>query len=132
MLFRLIAATALLAAPALAQDKTQDPPKRIRNVMLFNQEACPKPANEDEIVVCARTAESPYRIPKQFRDKPEEGPGGQAWSNRMEYVQEVNRAGLPNSCTPVGTGGQTGCSRKFIQQWAQDRIDRQAKAKAIP
>ena len=132
MLIRLIAAAALLATPAFAQDKTQDPPKRIRNVLLFGEEACPKPASEDEIVVCAKTSESPYRIPKEFRGKPEEGPAGQAWSNRMEYIQDVNRAGLPNSCSPVGTGGQTGCSRKFIQQWAQDKIDRQAKANVVP
>ena len=125
-------AALLLPAPALAQDKPQDPPQRVRSILLYGNEECPKPANEDEIVVCANAGESPYRIPKALRDQPKEDAGAQAWTNRVETVEEVNRSGLPNSCSPVGTGGQTGCSRQFLQQWYQERLDQKAKARRVP
>jgi hypothetical protein len=129
MIAKLLAAAALLATPVMAvgQDAPQGPPKRIRNVILFGDEQCPTAQDPDEVVVCAKTSESPYRIPKRFRNQPAEGPAAQSWSRRAELVEEVNRAGLPNSCSPIGTGGQTGCSRQFIQQWAQERLERQVK-----
>ncbi|HEX8300214.1 hypothetical protein [Sphingomonas sp.] len=132
MIASLFAATAMLATPAWAQDKPQDPPKRVRSILLYGQEECPKPASEEEIVVCANAGESPYRIPKALRDQPNEGAAAQAWTNRVETVEEVNRVGLPNSCSPVGMGGQTGCTRQLLQQWAQDRVNRRAKAARIP
>ncbi|NYT39651.1 hypothetical protein HZY97_02690 [Sphingomonas sp. R-74633] len=138
MIVRLLVAAALLAGPAMAQDSKQSqdsssgPPKRVRSILLYGKEECPKSQNEEEIVVCANAGESPYRIPKAFRDKPKEGPGGQAWTNRVEMVEDVNRAGLPNSCSPVGSGGQTGCTRQMIRQWYQERLDAKAKAAQIP
>lgn len=128
----LFAAAVLAAVPAAAQDQpgTDAPPKRVRSILLFENETCPKSQDPDEIVVCAVAGDSPYRIPKRFRDQPKEGPSGQAWTRRMEVVEEVNRAGLPNSCSPVGIGGQTGCTRQLIQRWAQDRLDREAKSRA--
>ena len=132
MLATLFAAPFLLAMPAIAQDTPQDPPKRVRSILLYGQEECPKPADADEIVVCANAGESPYRIPKELRDKPAEGPAAQAWTNRVETVEEVNRVGLPNSCSPVGTGGQTGCTRQMIRQWYQERLDKRAKAARVP
>jgi hypothetical protein len=132
MLARLLVAAALLASPAVAQnqDKStpQDPPKRVRSILLYGDEKCPTAQDPDEIVVCASGGDSPYRIPKRFRDEPKEDAKSQAWTNRMEYVEQVNRAGLPNSCSPVGTGGQTGCTRQFLQQWYQERLDAKAKA----
>ena len=125
-------AALLLPAPALAQDKPQDPPQRVRSILLYGQEECPKPTSEEEIVVCANAGESPYRIPKSLRDKPKDDAPAQAWTNRVETVEEVNRAGLPNSCSPIGTGGQTGCSRQFLQQWYQERLDQKAKARRVP
>ncbi|MCD2323831.1 hypothetical protein LQ953_07355 [Sphingomonas sp. IC-56] len=125
----------LMAAPVSLQDGAearQEMPKRVRSILLYGNEQCPKSTDPDEVVVCANAGDSPYRIPKQFRDKPEEGPTGQAWTNRMETVEEVNRAGLPNSCSPVGTGGQTGCTRQWLRQWAQERLDQKAKAARVP
>lgn len=132
MFIRLIAATALLAVPAMAQEKPQDPPKRVRSILLYGTEECPKPENADEIVVCSNAGDSPYRIPKSLRDQPNEGAAAQAWTNRVETIEEVNRAGLPNSCSPIGTGGQTGCTRQFLQQWYQQRLDARVKASRIP
>jgi hypothetical protein len=136
MLARLMIATALLAAPALAQTQDQaapeGPPKRVRSILLYGQESCPKPANPDEIVVCSNAGDSPYRIPKRFRDQPKQDAPSTSWSRRMEVVEEVNRAGLPNSCSPVGTGGQTGCTRQMLQQWYQDKLDKEAQAARVP
>ncbi|MBB4839291.1 hypothetical protein HNP52_002360 [Sphingomonas kyeonggiensis] len=138
MIVRLLAAAALLATPAIAQDAKQSsqdnqgPPKRVRSVLLYGQEQCPKPQSEDEIVVCANGGESPYRIPKEFRNQPKNDAASQAWTNRVEMVEDVNRAGLPNSCSPVGTGGQTGCTRAAIRQWYQERLEQKAKNAAIP
>ena len=135
MIASLFVAT-LLAGPAVVQDASKDapqePPKRIRSILLYGDEECPKSNDPDEIVVCAKSGESPYRIPKRFRDQPSEDAAAQSWTRRMETVEEVNRAGLPDSCSPVGSGGQTGCTRKFIQQWAQERLDQKAKASRVP
>ncbi|MBQ1496916.1 MAG: hypothetical protein IIZ38_01240 [Sphingomonas sp.] len=139
MIVRLLVAAALLAGPAMAQDSKQSqdtessgPPKRVRSILLYGQEECPKPQSEEEIVVCANAGESPYRIPKQFRNQPKQDAASQAWTNRVETVEEVNRAGLPNSCSPVGTGGQTGCTRQMIRQWYQERLDQKAKDAQVP
>ena len=121
---------ALMAGPVAAQDSgTQEgPPKRVRSILLYGDEKCPPAESPDEVVVCANAGESPYRIPKRFRNQPKEGPASNAWTNRVETVEEFNRAGLPNSCSPVGTGGQTGCTRAMIRQWYQERLDAKAKA----
>jgi hypothetical protein len=138
MIVRLLVAAALLAGPAMAQDSKQaqdtnsGPPKRVRSILLYGKEECPKSQSEEEIVVCANGGESPYRIPKEFRNKPKDDAVSQAWTNRVEMVEDVNRAGLPNSCSPVGTGGQTGCTRQMIRQWYQERLDAKAKAAQIP
>lgn len=121
---------ALVAAPAPAQDgaRQDGPPKRVRSILLYGEEKCPPAESPDEVVVCANAGESPYRIPKSLRNQPNEGAAAQAWTNRVETVEEFNRAGLPNSCSPVGIGGQTGCTRAAIRQWYQERLDAKAKA----
>lgn len=138
MLTRLLAATALLAAPAMAQTQdqraanTQSPPKRVRSVLLYGDEPCPKATSPDEVVVCANAGESPYRIPKRFRDQPKQDVPSTSWTRRMEVVEQVNSRGMPNSCSPVGTGGQTGCTRQMIQQWYQEKLDKEAEQSRIP
>ncbi|UYY78357.1 hypothetical protein [Sphingomonas sp. R1] len=136
MLARLMIATALLAAPALAQTQDQaaadGPPKRVRSILLYGEESCPKPANPDEIVVCSSAGDSPYRIPKRFRDQPKQDAPSTSWTRRMEVVEEVNSRGMPNSCSAVGTGGQTGCTRKMLQQWYQEKLDKETQASRVP
>lgn len=124
----------LFATALLAQDKPapSGPPQRVRSVLLYGEEKCPRSEDPNEIVVCANVGESPYRIPKQFRDKPDEGAAAQAWTNRVDTVEQVNRAGLPNSCSPIGIQGQTGCTRQMIQQWYQERVNQKAKASRVP
>jgi hypothetical protein len=119
---------AMIAAP-LPQDaqEPEGPPQRIRNVILFGEEKCPPSTDPEEIVVCASAGESPYRIPKQFRNQPSDKPDAQSWARRSELVEEVNSQTLPGSCSPVGMYGQSGCSRAFIRQWAQERLEKRVR-----
>ena len=121
------------AAPALAQDAPADPPQRVRNATVYGDEACPKPSSDDEIVVCARLGENErYRIPKRFRNPPDKSSAGASWAMRADSAMEEARIGRPNSCSVVGTGGQTGCTQAMLRQWFAWRRDQQAQERAIP
>ena len=122
-----LAAVALLALPAtaIAQDKQAEsgqPPKRIRSVTLTTpDQKCPE-STGDEVVVCTRI-ENPYRIPKELRDAGPIPPKRQAWTNRVAADEQTGReaAGLPDTCSPVGTGGQTGCARAAARTYAAEK-----------
>lgn len=120
-------------APAAAeQAETANPPQRIRSVTLGAGQKCP--ANTDtEIVVCS-TLDQPYRIPKQFRGSGPIPAQNQSWVNRTATVDQVGRVagGLPDTCSPVGTGGQSGCSLATNKAWAADRRARQNEASQLP
>ena len=83
--------------------------------------ACP-PSTNDEVVVCTRV-ENPYRIPKELRDAGPIPNKNQAWTNRVAADEQTSReaAGLPDTCSPVGSGGQTGCSQAAARAWAAER-----------
>jgi hypothetical protein len=126
-MFRSAIATAILLAmpaTAIAQDKqaeTGQPPKRIRSVTITSNEKCPQ-SSSDEIVVCT-TVQDPYRIPKELRGAGPIPPSRQSWVNRVAADEETSReaAGLPNTCSPVGSGGATGCSQAAARAWAAER-----------
>lgn len=129
-----IAAAALAlfptAATAQSQAESGQPPQRIRQVTLQGSEQCPKAA-ADEIVVCSRiNPNEQYRVPKELRQPPEVPAQNQSWVNRAATVDRVGRVagGLPNTCSPIGTGGQTGCSIAAGQAWAAEK--RQARREA--
>ncbi|WNO52584.1 hypothetical protein [Stakelama saccharophila] len=134
MLRFLSLAVAIVAAPAMAQDQEpaaeDGPPQRVRSVVLYGDDKCPE-AEGDEIVVCAKAGDSPYRIPEKLREKPPEA-AHQAWSRKVEMINEVNRAGLPNSCSPVGTGGQTGCTSQMLRNWARAQREKEAAEAGVP
>ncbi|MBA2932827.1 hypothetical protein HZF05_01835 [Sphingomonas sp. CGMCC 1.13654] len=93
------------------------------SIVVYGNDPCPTGKN-DEIIVCAREPESErYRIPKRFRGKKEESAPGNAWANKVRSTDDAGRmaAGLPNTCSAVGMGGQTGCYQQFINQAAQER-----------
>jgi hypothetical protein len=121
----LLAAALLLAAvPAAAQDETHAPQgelaERTSTAIVYGDEACPK-AEEDEIVICARRPEGDrYRIPKELRHKGD--PLSEtSWGARNELLEEAARANLPGSCSVVGSYGQSGCQRQFVDQWYNAR-----------
>lgn len=137
----MIAAFALLPAAALAgqaaqtaaasgetvhqetQAQTGQPPKRIRSVTLTGSEKCPA-STSSEVVVCNRLdPNDQYRVPKELRRPPEVPAKNQSWVNRAQSMDEVGRTagGLPDTCSAVGTGGQSGCSQMNARQWYLER-----------
>jgi len=130
----LIAALLLTPGAAFAQQATQDqqaatgqPPKRVRQVTLTGDQKCPE-STAEEVVVCGRDDE-PYRIPKGLRDNKPIPAQNQSWVNRAATMDQVGRVagGIPDTCSPVGTGGQSGCSMTWNRQFADERRARRAE-----
>lgn len=113
------AALALLTAPGAAAAQ-EPPPQRTEHVVVYGNDACPKPADEDEIVVCARRPENErFRIPKSLRDR--EPSGAASWTSRNEELERDSRPSMPGSCSVVGTYGQSGCFQQMMQRWLAER-----------
>ena len=119
---RLLAATAiaafagaLYATPAAAQDAGGD---KVNQVIIFGDDECPV-STGDTITVCARLDESErYRIPPRLRQSG--SPQNESWSQRVQSLETVGEFG-PLSCTPVGAGGDLGCTVEMIQAAYEER-----------
>jgi hypothetical protein len=112
--------TALFATAALAQDNAdvQGPAEpKVNQLIIYGDDPCPE-STGDEITVCARLDEGErYRIPESLRQV--EGPQNQSWANKVRDFETVGDFG-PLSCSPVGAGGELGCTAKWIQaQYAE-------------
>ena len=127
-LLPLLAALAF-TAPALAQQddsslaQSSTPPERTSVLYTYGDEPCPE-AQEGEIVVCAQRPESErYRVPQELREelKEEEAVGGGSWASKVEGYENVARASRPNSCSPVGSYGFTGCAAAALRDWFEAR-----------
>ena len=104
-----VAALALLQAPAAAQDAPGD---RVTVLDVFGDDPCPQSSGE-EIVVCRRMDEEErYRIPERLRESSD--PENVAWANKVRAFESVGDFG-PLSCTPIGAGGELGCTAKMIE-----------------
>lgn len=124
---------ALAAAPALAASGARNtPPARTEiHLAVFGNDPCPKGVG-DEIVVCARLPESErYRIPKKLRDDKKLARPDQSWVARVRDIEETGRDERPNSCSAVGSGGQTGCFQKFLRD-ARAQREADAAANSVP
>jgi hypothetical protein len=101
------------------------------SIIVYGSDPCPA-GKGDEIVVCAREPESErYRIPKRFRGKKVQPAPGNAWANKVRASEDDSRraAGLPDTCSAVGTGGQSGCFAQFQRQmYLQRQQQKQADA----
>ncbi len=123
-MFRTAVLAALIALPAMAsaQDAQVDtPPQRIRSVTLSGDQKCPQ-STAGEVVVCS-TLDQPYRIPKSLRDDKPIAAQNQSWVNRAASIDQIGRVagGLPDTCSAVGTGGQSGCFMQRNQAYAAER-----------
>ena len=107
------AAAVAQSSPAGAQQaESGKPPQRIRSITLTGNQTCPKSSDPDaEIVVCARVGE-PYRIPKDDAGR--------------------RAGGLPDTCSPVGSGGQTGCAKMRAEQYAAEKAEAKRQERLIP
>ena len=131
----LIAALLLTPGAALAQQSPNNPqaesgqpPKRVRQVTLTGDQKCPE-STAEEVVVCGRDDE-PYSIPQAPRNDKPIPAQNQSWVNRAATMDQVGRVagGIPDTCSPVGTGGQSGCSMMWNQQYQAERRARRAEA----
>ncbi len=102
-------AAGLAAAPAAAQDTG----RRITRIVIYGNDPCP--VSESEIIVCARRPDNErYRIPEGLRGPSPDDPASQSWADRAESLEYVGRTG-PQSCSPVGPGGFTGCWNQLMR-----------------
>ena len=124
-----LAAAAVIAGfaapPALAQ--TAD--NRINEIIVYGTDPCPR-STDDEVVVCKRVGEEErYRIPERLRE------GGTlqertAWAQKVRSIERVGRTG-PQSCSPVGPAGYTGCMEQMIRD-AREESDEAVQQQTAP
>lgn len=129
----LLAAALGAATPALAQEADAPKPtsEKISTLVVYGDDPCPR-SSEDEIIVCAREPESErYRIPKRLR-KARPDAAQRSWSDRVQVLETVSKQGLPNSCSPVGAGGQTGCFDQLLRQFREERAQQASEGSDIP
>jgi hypothetical protein len=110
----LLSLVAFAAWPAHAQDSAASSAAepKVNQLIVYGDDECPE-STGDEITVCARLDESErYRIPESLRQL--DGPQNQAWANKVKSFETVGAFG-PLSCTPVGAGGELGCTAKMIE-----------------
>ena len=113
----ILAAAALLGTfafaplPAMAQSA---PGEKVNQLIVYGDDPCPASA-DGSITVCARKEEAErFRIPAPLRDNPNAAVN-QGWTDKVKAYETVGAAG-PYSCSPVGSGGASGCMAKLINQ----------------
>ena len=119
-LFALAAASAAawVPAPAEAQGAQQE---RIRRLVVYGRDPCPRAAAGEDIVICARRPETErYRIPPELRDADDDDPESTSWAARAEALEYVGRTGI-QSCSTIGPGGVSGCWNELVRAWRRDR-----------
>lgn len=128
---RYLVMAALMVSGAAAAQEGETRPERIRSVTLQPGEKCP-PSTGNEVVVCYQGG-NPFRIPPQLR-RTEIPPANQSWVNRAAVADQVSRVagGLPDTCSPVGTGGQTGCALQQNRAYAADKRAQARAAESVP
>lgn len=131
-LIALPGAAAAQTTPTATDTASGTPPQRVRSVTVGAGQACPQ-SSDTEIVICS-TLDQPYRIPKQFRDSGPIAAQNQAWGNRAATIDQVSRVagGLPDTCSAVGSGGQSGCALATNRQWAAERRAQKSAESTIP
>jgi hypothetical protein len=110
-----IAAVAFVPMPAAAQEEGGD---KVNTVIVYGDDECPQ-SGASEIVVCARMDESErYRIPEALRQSSD--PDNEPWASRVKAYETVGSFGAL-TCSPVGSGGELGCTAKMIEAAYQER-----------
>jgi hypothetical protein len=121
---------ALNVAPAAAQPPAPAAVTRESTIIVYGEDPCPQPENENEAVVCARRPEEErYRIPRQIRERQ---PTEESWGSRVAGLDDGSREMRPGSCSAVGSGGQSGCANAMIRQWFLERAARRAAEAGVP
>lgn len=107
----------LAASAAAAQEEL---PERERSLVVYGDDPCPQSEDPEEIVVCARRPEEErYRIPAPLRE--DRQPTEPSWSSQVQQLEEAQRDTRPDSCSVVGSFGQTGCTQELLRRWREER-----------
>jgi len=135
MTFRHLMLTAAFISasmPSFAADDYQPKePQKITTLIVYGDDACPR-SSDEEIVVCAREPEAErYRIPKRLR-RVKPSAKDQSWGERAQVLEMVGRRGTPNSCSPIGSNGQSGCMAQFLRQAREEREQAQLEGPQAP
>jgi hypothetical protein len=112
-----------IVAIVLSVGGQASPPDRIVSLEVYGEAPCPRTpeVSDSVIVVCGRQPEPErYRIPPRLR-RGQVVPMEEAWGSRVQGLDAASRNGRPDSCSPVGSGGQTGCYRRSWDQWRAER-----------
>lgn len=128
-----LAGIAIAAGSAIAAEpEIGEPPQKMSALEVYGDDPCPR-STGDEIVVCARLPESErYRVPKPLRKQRKRDAASVAWGTRVQALEYVSRTGRPNSCSPVGSFGQTGCTQQFLSQWRAERNQAKEDQSEVP
>ncbi|MDO6413975.1 hypothetical protein Q4F19_06240 [Sphingomonas sp. BIUV-7] len=112
----LLLLSALATAPVSAEVTQGAPATRLSTLVVYGNDPCPR-SSDDEIVVCARQPESDrYRIPPKLRKQEYNAARDGSWAGTAQVLENVSRQGIPNSCNPIGSFGQSGCFQKFLEE----------------
>lgn len=123
--FRRLSLLLLALSPSIAAAEDDQPVRQI-HLTVYGEDRCPEPRDDEEIVVCARRPEEErYRIPSRLRERRDQ-PAEVSWHARNEVMEEDARQLRPDSCSVIGTGGQTGCTAALVRQWYNERRGRRA------
>jgi hypothetical protein len=114
-------ATAATVAATAGEAQTQ-PRQRITRIVIYGNDPCPRGAQADDIVICARRPNNErYRIPRELRDEgAEDDPESTSWAARAQSLEYAGRTGI-QSCSTVGPGGFTGCWAELMRAARNDR-----------
>lgn len=108
------AALGLVAIAPLPASAQAAPGEKVNQLIVYGDDPCPE-SKDGSITVCARKEESErFRIPAPLRDNPNAAVN-QGWTERVKAYETVGAAGA-YSCSPVGSGGASGCMAKLINQ----------------
>jgi hypothetical protein len=116
------------AAPAeSAVDRSQ---RRVRQVIVFGNDPCPKSTDPDEIVVCARRpAEEQYRLPPVVREQATQSRRGDSWAARARGLENLGRT---DKCSAVGNADLNACQlQEGLERVREERRQREA-AEQVP
>jgi hypothetical protein len=124
--------TCLLLLFAPAKPGFAETSGRESTLIVYGDDPCPRSADPEEIVVCARRPEEDrYRIPPRLRERPDRRMES-SWGARVADLEEAQRFTRPNGCSVVGSNGQTGCTQAMIRQWFAERRASAAQDSSIP
>ncbi|SNS49229.1 hypothetical protein SAMN06295912_107154 [Sphingomonas laterariae] len=113
-LLGLVVTTALPSLPAAAQSS-------IPTKTVFGSDPCPRDT------ICIRAPENErYRIPEELRGESGEAAAAR-WGDRAKSLEYVGASGAM-SCSPVGSGGASGCYRELARKAREEREARGDKA----